>query len=56
MMVPTDLGKRRFQHGAATASLLNERLPDDKALYRRAFDELWQTAISETAGAEARSA
>lgn len=51
-----DLGKRRFQHGAATASLLNERLPDDKALYRRAFDELWQRAVSETAGNEARSA
>ncbi len=51
-----ELAKRRFQHGAAPRSLLDERLGDDRAFYRRMFDELWQAASEEGRGAGARSA
>lgn len=33
--------KRRFQHGAADHRLLAERFPDDPAVYRRTFAELY---------------
>jgi asparagine synthase (glutamine-hydrolysing) len=50
------LAKRRFQHGATTATFLAERLPEDKARYRRIFDELWRTTDASALPAKVRSA
>ena len=35
--------KRRFQHGAGRRELLSDRLPDDPAVYRRAFAEIYSS-------------